>query len=114
MDRDKDLDDVCRLQDMAPLLFQSDRSTHQNVSGCRAERRIRPEEIQFAAQPPHAKLYLAGVRLRVKTLLAALFELEVLNRIGHVTQRTIDAGFRQTFVEQPSGGADEGLPAMSS
>jgi hypothetical protein len=71
------------LQDVAPLLRQSNRSTHQNVKGRRAERhgQIRPEKIQFAAQPPRATSYLAGVRLRVTTLLAALFELKCLTAL---------------------------------
>lgn len=66
-------------------------------------------ELKFSAQPPRATLDFTGVRFVMKAPFAASFELEVLDRIGHVTERTVDAGFLQTLVDQPARGSDERL-----
>jgi hypothetical protein len=47
----------------------------------------------------------------VNTALAALFEFEVLDRVGHVDVPAIDPGGLERAIEQPSGRTDE-RPAL--
>ena len=57
--------------------------------------------------PPAAGLDLAGVGLGVDAALAALLELEMLDRVGDVGRAAVDPGLAERAVEQLAGRADE-------
>ena len=86
---------------MSAFLGQPDRPNHQVVKGCGSERdnETGTQQLEFAAEPPRTALRLASIGLRMDAPLAALFELEMLDRIGDITNRAVDASFVQTFIK---------------
>jgi hypothetical protein len=66
-----------------------------------------PYELEFRVQPESARLDLGTVRALVDPALAALGPPEVLDGVGQVDVRTVDAGFVQGPVEDVPGRTDE-------
>ena len=75
--------------------------------GAEGDRDARADEHLFLFDPPAAGLDFAGVGFGVDAALAALFELEVLHRIGDVDAGAVDLGFGDGAVEDLPGGAHE-------
>jgi len=62
------------------------------------------------AEPPAACHDLAGVWLGMNAPLAAGREFEMLDRIGDINPRPVDAGFLKRGVEHGPGRSNEGPP----
>ena len=77
----------------------------------RSQRDVRggPHNRALVVEPPSAALDFIGVRPLVQPPLAALFELEVLDRMGDEDVAAPDAGVVQRPVENAAGRPDEGL-----
>src|SRR5207237_10487912 len=67
------------------------------------------DHLDLRLQPRPARTDLAGVWLLMQPSLAAAGPAEMLDGVGHVDPATIDARLFQAFLQQPAGGADEGL-----
>src|SRR5438034_9884676 len=67
----------------------------------------RLDDLNLRLQPRTAGVDLPGVRLLVDAALAARLPLEVLDDVGDVDPRPVDARFDQRLVEQSAGGTDE-------
>jgi hypothetical protein len=66
-----------------------------------------PDEPEFRVQPESARLDLGAVRALVDPAPATLGPLEVLDGVGQVDVRAVDAGLPQRPVQDPPGRADE-------
>src|SRR5262249_48718637 len=79
--------------------------------GAEADDDPRLDDLAFRVEPGMAGARLTDGRLLVNAPLAALLELEVLDRVGDVDARAIDAGIRERAIEQLPSRADE-RPAL--
>jgi catecholate siderophore receptor len=70
----------------------------------------RPYQLALMLEPPAARLDFAGVGLAVDPPFASSDELEMLDRIGDVGLRAVDAGLLKKSVEQLPRRADERAP----
>src|SRR5690606_17840706 len=111
MHRDEAFDALAVRQRMAALAADSDAAPEDRLRGRGAERRYdtRLDERQLQLEPPAALLDLAHVRLLVDAALAARPVLEVFHRIGDVGLAALDSRVGESPVEDPPGGADEGM-----
>src|SRR3979409_339787 len=110
MDGDDDAGAGIVAQDLAPHFGDRDRPSEHAARRGRAERHdhVRLHDGPLALQPPAAGLDLGRVRPLVPPPLAALLELEMLDRVGDEDLFAVDAGLRDGAVEDAAGRADEG------
>src|SRR5205085_11317108 len=73
---------------------------------------LRLDQLQLLLEPPAVMLDLAGRRLLVDALLAALLELEVLHRVRNVHFLALQARILERAVEEASGWPNEGAPGQ--
>ena len=98
------------------LLGHLERPAQQRLGGGgpEAHDHLRPHDLELGLEPRPARRHLGRVGLGVDPDLAAgprgRLPLEVLDRVGHVGLRPVDAGLREAVVEHPSGRPDEGPP----
>ena len=76
--------------------------------GAQADQHARLHGLELGVQPRAAGGDLLGVRLLVDAALALGRPLEVLDDIGDVDLRAVDARRFECLVEHAAGGADEG------
>jgi len=99
------------------------RSTHRSDRCRLAQQRMRgrcaqcdgqrrPDKRALTIEPPATGNNLAAVRAGVQSPLSARLELEVLDRVGHVSGAAIDTRIAERAVEQLSRRPDKGLPGQ--
>ena len=98
-------------EQFAPLLRHPERPAEQGLRGCCPERHhnLRLDSSELCRQPRPARRYVPGGGLLVDTPLAVgrALEPEVLDRVGDVGSRTVNAGLGERLVEQTACRADE-------
>src|SRR6476619_28597 len=100
------------LDQLAAVLGEAELGPEQRLRRRRAERddRRRADEPDLRVEPRRARVDLALARRLVDPVLAALPELEVLDRVGDVEVAAVDPGRLEGAVELAAGGADERMP----
>jgi len=101
-----------RRQDPASLTGHA-KCRSEDGSGRRrpqAHDQSRPNGFDLRLEPRPARGDLGGIGLLVDTPFPARLPLEVLDRVGDVNVLSIDSGFGQTLVEEPTSRADERMP----
>jgi len=97
------------LEHLAAALGDAKTGAKQGLSGGRAQahHHARLDFSQLGLEPRSTGTYLARIGLAVDPPLAARLPLEVLDHVGDVDLRPIDADFRQRLVEDSSGRPDK-------
>lgn len=97
------------LKDLSARFRNTDAATKERVEGRASQCNDEPgmDEVQLGRQPPGAALDLARIRFGVQPALAALLKLEMLDRIGNIATRSVDACLVKALVQQQSSGADK-------
>ncbi len=101
--------------DDAPAIgVDGERFAHEPARCGRAERHddARPYDLDLIVEPEAADIDLARVGLLVEAPLAARLVLEMLDGIGDVDSRALDAGRLERRIEDLAGGTDEGTPGQ--
>jgi len=75
--------------------------------GAEADQDLRSKSLQFGLEPGSACNHLGGGWLLVYAAFAALFELEVLYRVGDVNVGSVDAGIGERTVQESTRRPDE-------
>jgi hypothetical protein len=96
---------------VAAIFRDAHLGTQQRLRGDRAETHddARANHRDLRLEPRDASADLLRVRLLVDAALASAHELEMLYDVRDVDIVPVDAGFREGFMEQPPGRADERL-----
>src|SRR5215469_15278962 len=97
-------------QQLSALLGDA-KSTPQQGLGCGCAETndyLRLYQVDLDLQPLMASRDLDRIRLLVNSTFAARLPLEMLDRVGHIGDTTIDAGLFQCFIQQSAGGANKG------
>jgi len=76
-------------------------------SGAQRDNQLGAHEMTFDVIPPLAALNFMTVGAFVQTALAAVFELEMFDRIGDENCLSIQSGFGNSFVQNPASRPDE-------
>src|SRR3546814_5157076 len=103
-----------RISDWSSDVCSSDLDRHGAAErgACRGcahrDRHVGFDQHDLALDPPAASLDLAGIGLRMEAPLAALRELEMLDRVGDVDLAAFDSGLVERAIEHPPRRADEG------
>lgn len=92
-------------------LIESVRPASAHSARAQRDDNARADEVEFEIEPPAVVFDLSCCGALVQAALAALFELEVLDRVGEIGALARKAGLAHELVKQPAGRADEG-PAL--
>lgn len=97
------------LAPLAALARQSEGIAEQGLGrhGAEGDEDLRTHARQFGRQPGTTGFLFGGIRTLVQPRLAALLELEMLDSVGEVQVRGIDARLGEHLVQQVSCRADE-------
>src|SRR3979409_134146 len=108
MDGDDDAGAGIVAQDLAPHFGDRDRPSEHAARRGRAERHdhLRLHDGALALEPPAAGLDLGRVWPLLQPPLAALLELEMLDRVGDEDLFALDAGIRHGAAEDGAAGPD--------
>jgi hypothetical protein len=65
------------------------------------------DQFHFRLQPRLAGAHFSRARLLMQPSLAAFFEFEMFNGVGHINARTLDGCVGESPVEDSAGGSDK-------
>src|SRR5438046_6996379 len=93
------------------MLRDPKRGAHQRLRrrGPEQHEQARLDRLDLRLEPGPAGSHLLAVRLFVEAALAAPREAEVLDGVGHIHARPLDAGSFESLVEDAAGRPDERL-----
>ena len=111
MDGGRDERCEVRVEQLAAVLREAERTPHQRLcrGGAEQHERLRLDHAQLLLQPRAAGVDLEALRGLVDAAAAALLELEVLDGVRHVGLVARDAGRLEPLVELPAGRPHERL-----
>ena len=111
MDRRRDRVGEIRVDKPAPVLRYPELPAEQGLrrGGAEEDEHSRLDDRDFGLEPWPARGDLRPGWFLVNAALALGLPPEVFHRVRHVGRRAIDPGFLERLVQQPSGGAHEGL-----
>src|SRR5712691_2838977 len=111
MDRGHHVRGEFGFEELATLFCNAKLRAQQSLSGGGAQHHnhFRINQSNLGPQPWPARGNLLCVRFLVNATLAARLPLKMLDDIGDVDSRTIDARFNQRLIEQSAGWSDKWL-----